>query len=186
MLRSFPEALHEHLLAWTDGAGNTGRVLWGITVDETVVGAVRAVCDPINRTAEVSLVVDPGHRDRGIGTNALCSACRTLFRDYEMRKVAVTVPENDTAPIRLCKKLGMVDDGRRSKHFHDGKRAYDGLHFALFREDIPNGNALLDRLYVLTEDALSLSRTEANVRLEGIRSQIAPHLGDWPTWENKY
>lgn len=116
--------------------GTPGR-LWGITLlaDGRHVGNIAAHIDEDNGVANVALMI--GERDcRGMGlaSEALAAVADWLLAVGGLRKVEVGTMEANRAMVRVARKAGMVEDGRRKGHFLLGGRPVDLVYFALFRE----------------------------------------------------
>lgn len=106
--------------------GAPGSLCLVATIDDTVVGMVRASAEPYRRTrhfAEVdSLWVDAGHRGRGVA-GCLLSALISWARDHpEIEKLGLFVFSTNGVAIRLYRRHGFTVEGRypRDIKFGDG------------------------------------------------------------------
>ncbi|MEV7681282.1 GNAT family protein [Streptomyces sp. NPDC088341] len=92
--------------------------------DGTPIGHIALVeQDLVDGAAEVHLMLDPRHRGRGHGTDALDALADLAFGELPMHRVeAFTHTENTTA-LAVLGKSGFVREGvRRSACLHRGRR----------------------------------------------------------------
>lgn len=93
--------------------------------------------DPIGRTGELGIMIgDSSFWGKGIGTEACKLLLNYAFDELNLRKVALTVFDNNPGAIRLYEKIGFKVEGRLRKHvFADGE-FYDKLWMGIFKEEV--------------------------------------------------
>jgi len=65
---------------------------------------------------ELGMLVDPGWRDRGVGS-ALVAAAISRARGLELHKLCLEVFAHNTAAIALYRKCGFIEEGRRARQY---------------------------------------------------------------------
>ncbi|WTR19237.1 GNAT family N-acetyltransferase [Streptomyces sp. NBC_00138] len=104
--------------------------------DGTPVGHVALVeQDIVEGTAEIHMMLDPGHRGQGLGTDALDALTDLAFGELPMHRLeAVTHCANEAA-LGVLAKSGFVREGvRRSACLHRGRR-HDVAVLSLLRPE---------------------------------------------------
>ncbi|MBD3401333.1 GNAT family N-acetyltransferase [candidate division GN15 bacterium] len=86
-----------------------------------------------NRSAEISLVVDPDIRRKGHGGTGIRLICRYLFEQRGLNKVYATVAESNHAAVGLLEKAGFKRDGTLRQHFYFDGEYHHGAHYSLMR-----------------------------------------------------
>lgn len=85
----------------------------------------------LNRSAEVSLIIDPEEQQSGLGQEALFLLCRFLFRHRGLNKVYTHVGSFNEGGIELFESSGFKLDGTlRHHHFYQGE-FHDELVYSL-------------------------------------------------------
>ena len=118
---------------------NTPHHFWAL--EENVsglghIGNINAYVDPINRIADVGILV--GEKDawgKGYGLEAFMAVCNGLLGPGGMRKVTAGTMACNLAMLKVMVKAGMREDGRRIRHLLYEKSEMDVVHMALFRDD---------------------------------------------------
>lgn len=87
----------------------------------------------------LTLVVHPGHTDRGIGKLLLDALLDWAERDTRVHKVELRVRSSNQRAIGLYRRFGFVEEGRISKHIHlsDGSFVDDVMMAWLPRRSQP-------------------------------------------------
>lgn len=99
------------------------------------IGNMTAFVDLVHSVADVGILI--GKRavwGRGYGTEAWIAVCNYLLREAGMRKVTAGTLSVNTAMLKVMRRSGMVDDGRRVRQCLFEGREVDIIHAALFRE----------------------------------------------------
>ena len=75
-----------------------------------------------NRNAMVGLGIWRAEdRGRGYGSDALRTMMRWAFRHLNLHRLELSVDPDNAPALRIYRKLGFVDEGRRrEQHFDDG------------------------------------------------------------------
>lgn len=102
--------------------------------DDVVVGQVSFFnYNPLNRSAEMGLLIDPDQRKEGYGSEAARVLIRHLFRFRDLNKVYCHTADFNESAVALLESLGFKNDGvLRSHHFCDGEY-HDQLIYSLLR-----------------------------------------------------
>jgi RimJ/RimL family protein N-acetyltransferase len=118
------------ILAKAEGLGHIGNMI--------------AYVEPQHSLADLSILIgEPAARGKGLALEAWQAACDYLLRTAGFRKVSGGTIAPNEPMIRVMRRAGMVEDGRRAgQHLWDGAPV-DMLHFAFFRDDylrrVPSG-----------------------------------------------
>ena len=76
----------------------------------------------LNRSAEISLLIDPEERKSGAGEETINILCRFLFRYRGLNKVYCQIGSFNEAAIKLLESSGFKRDGvLRHHHFYNGE-----------------------------------------------------------------
>ncbi len=91
--------------------------------DNMLVGAVGFFdYNPLNRSAELGLLIDPQERKKGYGKEAMQLLCRYLFKFRGLNKVYAQTAVFNEAATELLESLGFKRDGTlRDHYFYDGE-----------------------------------------------------------------
>ncbi|MFJ6755126.1 MULTISPECIES: GNAT family N-acetyltransferase [unclassified Streptomyces] len=92
--------------------------------DGTPIGHIALVDqDMVDGTAEVHLMMDPRHRGRSHGSDALQALTDLAFGELPMQRVQAVTHTGNTAALSVLAKAGFVQEGvRRSACLHRGRR----------------------------------------------------------------
>jgi len=89
---------------------------------ETPIGYIGANLDDRDRRACLFIVIgDPGHQNRGYGTDAMRVLLRHIFDDLTLHRVYLFVHEWNKRAVHCYEKCGFVREGRMREHLRDGK-----------------------------------------------------------------
>jgi RimJ/RimL family protein N-acetyltransferase len=89
---------------------------------------------PFNATAEIGFAVDPGHRGKGIGSEAVEAMVRLLFHRDRRRLLAVTDVRNRAAQ-RVLERNWFRLEGRFIQSWREGDQWFDELSYARLVSD---------------------------------------------------
>ncbi|MCK4461603.1 MAG: GNAT family N-acetyltransferase [candidate division Zixibacteria bacterium] len=91
--------------------------------DKTTVALVRFFSlNPLNRSAELGLLVDPEVRRKGYGSEAIKIVTRYLFRYRGLNKVHAQTAAFNEGAIAMLESLGFKKDATlRNHYFYDGE-----------------------------------------------------------------
>lgn len=91
--------------------------------------------DLVDGTADVHLLLAPGHRGRGHGADALAALTDLAFGELPLQRVEACVHTDNTAALTVLKGADFVQEGvRRSACLHRGRR-HDRAIFSLLRTE---------------------------------------------------
>ncbi|WP_243544266.1 GNAT family N-acetyltransferase [Pseudodesulfovibrio tunisiensis] len=126
-----PESCAEYVRSFR----GTPNSLWAITLtgSNRHVGNIAAHVDERNSVANVALMIG-AHDCKGMGlaTEALVATAEWLMNVRGIRKVEVGTMAANKAMIRVARKSGMIEDGRRRGQFLLEGKPVDVVYFALF------------------------------------------------------
>lgn len=117
----------------------TPHYFWAITVfnsDLGHIGNINAYIDEINKTTDVGILIGEKKAwGKGYATEAWEAICNYLFEKVKIRKVTAGTLSTNKRMLRLMKRVGMVEDGRRIRQCLWEGREIDIIHMAIFKED---------------------------------------------------
>ncbi|MDG1261096.1 MAG: GNAT family protein [Flavobacteriales bacterium] len=93
--------------------------------------------DWVSRTAELGILL--GAKDtwgQGIGTESCQLLLSYAFEELNLRKVSLTVYDNNPGAIRLYEKIGFQTEGRLRKHIFANDVYIDKLWMGIFKEEL--------------------------------------------------
>lgn len=130
---------HKHTLEscrkYVDSYNGTLNCIWAICVlgDELFhIGNISAQVNTDNNIADVSILI--GEKEfwgKGYGTEAFVAVCNYLIKDPGIRKISARAISTNIRMLKIMKKAGMVDDGRRKKHYIWEGQKVDIIHMAI-------------------------------------------------------
>lgn len=87
--------------------------------------------NPLNRSAELGILIDPDERKNGFGSEALKILIKYLFKHRGLNKVYARTPAYNTGAVKLLESLGFKRDATLRNHrFYDGE-FHDELIYSL-------------------------------------------------------
>ena len=107
------------------------------------IGNITAIVDENNGLADVAILV--GEKlawGQGLGTEAWITVCRYLLEERNMRKVTAGTLTSNRGMIGIMQRAGMIEDGRRSRHYLVDGEEVDMVYSALFRGMTPGKEAI--------------------------------------------
>ncbi|MCD4743181.1 MAG: GNAT family N-acetyltransferase [Desulfobacteraceae bacterium] len=119
---------------------NTPNMFWA--VEETMnglghIGNINAYIDIHNKIADVGILI--GETDAqgfGYGYEAFKGIADYIFANLGIRKLTAGTVSANSSMIKLMKKMKMIEDGVRRRHYLIEEKEVDVVHMALFKEDI--------------------------------------------------
>lgn len=132
MVTQFSENRHrrhtlESCRAYRDAMRRGGHPFWAIEAldlgeeGETAsqhIGNLSATIDPPNLVADLAIMIGaPWARGQGFGREAWALAGDYLLGRGGMRKVSAGTMASNVAMLGVMQATGMVEDGRRARHF---------------------------------------------------------------------
>jgi len=98
----------------TDRLVSTECRIWILEIDQGSVGQVRY--DRIGTTAEISIVVAPEFRGRGIGMSLLQLSAHEACAELRVSMLVGIVKEDNISSQRAFERAGFQNDGRLLQH----------------------------------------------------------------------
>ena len=131
----------------------TSNYFWAITEknqDTGHIGNINAYLDTNNSLADVGIII--GEKKvwgTGYGSEAWIAVCSFLFEIKQIRKVTAGTTAANKAMVNLMKTSGMVNDGKRLKHYLEDGNEVDIIHMAFFSDYWQNSKNIreLKRMY---------------------------------------
>ena len=131
------ESCREYLVALE----SENALIWAILGRDGVqghVGNLNAYIDSKEGIADIGILV--GERDlwgRGVAREAMAAVVGFLFAQSGLRKITCGTLAVNRGMLGVMRKLGMAEDGVRSRHAMWEGQAVDIVYGAIFREDWP-------------------------------------------------
>ncbi|MEV6595548.1 GNAT family protein [Actinoplanes sp. NPDC051346] len=141
MDENYPQTLTQ-VRSWLEERprNDYGDVLFGIEVlaDATLIGLVRLHgAEPETGIAELDIYLgEKGHWGKGLGTDAMRTACRYGFEKMRLHKITLTVVTENEAAHHLYRKIGFVDEGRLRQVFRRDGRWLDKFTMGLLHGEL--------------------------------------------------
>lgn len=91
--------------------------------DQVLVGEVAFFnYNPLNRSAELGLLIDPEERKKGFGKEAAQLLCRYLFKYRGLNKISAQTAVHNEAAIKLLESLAFKKEASlRDHYFYNGE-----------------------------------------------------------------
>jgi len=100
--------------------------------DGQLVGAINMFdYNPLNRSIELGIIIDPDEREKGYASDAMGVLCRYLFKFRGLNKVHAQTAEFNKGAIRLLGKLGFKRDGVLRDHYYHAGEFHAGYIYSL-------------------------------------------------------
>ncbi len=116
----------------------TPNYFWAIEeVEEGIghIGNINAYIDEINFLADIGILIGDKHaKNKGYGTETLIGVCNYLFLKVGIRKLTAGTLSVNIPMLKLMRRIGMVEDGIRKRHYVFSDKEEDMIHMALFKE----------------------------------------------------
>ena len=129
---------------WQSYTG-TPHFFWAIIARDPAlghIGNINAYVSPENRMADVGILI--GERavwGQGYGLETWKAVCAYLLGEARLRKICAGTLASNSAMLAIMRRSGMIDDGRRARHYLVDSLEVDICHAAQFR-DTKGTNAL--------------------------------------------
>ena len=128
----------ESCKAYIESMEKSPHCFWAIVLTGKIpehIGNMTAYIDPTNSIAEISILIgEKKEWGRGYATEAWREVCNYLLDTRKIRKITGGTLSVNVAMIRVMKKIGMVEDGYRVRHYLWENREIDILYMAKFNE----------------------------------------------------
>lgn len=126
----------------TTVAARDGRIDLAITAngsDEFLGEIVLTDIDTERGSAQLSLVMRPGYRGRGYGTEAIELVLGLAFDGVGLHRVELDVPSINARAYSLYENIGFRVEGRRRDAYRDGAGWCDGVVMAMLDDEYRAG-----------------------------------------------
>lgn len=125
----------EYLLSFRD---SSNELLAIIAKDSELgyIGTMSVYVEELHGIADLGIMI--GERKAwglSYGAEAWSAVCDHLFTNTNIRKITAGTIETNIPMIKLMKKVGMVEDGRRKAQCLWEGKAVDVIHAALYRKE---------------------------------------------------
>ncbi|MEW6412507.1 MAG: GNAT family protein [Candidatus Zixiibacteriota bacterium] len=92
--------------------------------------------NPLNRSAELGILIDPDERKNGHAADAMRVLIKYLFKYRDLNKVHASTAKFNKAAVALLESVGFKKDGAlRNHHFYNGEY-YDKLVYSMLRFEL--------------------------------------------------
>ena len=141
-LLSFSEQRHKNhtfdtAKKYLDSFKNTENMFWAI--EETAceighIGNINAYIDRNNLTADLGILIgNVDVQNKGYATEAWKAVCKYLFLKKDIRKITAGALSINFPMLKLMKKAGMKEDGKRLRHYIVNGKYVDLQYMAIFK-----------------------------------------------------
>ena len=90
-----------------------------------VVGAIDLYdFDPVNKRAGVGFIIDPAHRGKGLGTQALSIVCRYSMLRLDVKQLYAFVGIDNKASLNTLEKASFKRSGKLRRWIRTGRNRY--------------------------------------------------------------
>ncbi len=122
---------------WADFGDTSKHVMFAVETlaGELVGGIAMHSRSEKNGTFSFGIRINQKHRRQGYGEDALRLLLRYGFHELRYQKCNSACVERNEGSIRLHRKLGFVDEGRRRRSVYMDGQFHDDLLFGLTREE---------------------------------------------------
>lgn len=98
------------------------------------IGNINAYVNPDNKLADIGILIgEQSVWGKGYGLMAWKAVCNYLLTQCHIRKVTGGTLSTNESMLKIMKRAGMVEDGKRTRHYICEKQEIDMCHYALFR-----------------------------------------------------
>lgn len=109
------------------------NILREVLLGENMIGTISAYVDTKNRIADVGVLIGHGYQGKGYGYEAWRIFCDNLLDRVGMRKIEAGCMSINEPMIKVMKKYGMGEEGRRMSHFMVNGMYSDLVLYGRFR-----------------------------------------------------
>ena len=105
--------------------------------DNVLVGRVGFFnYNPLNRSAELGIIIDPEERKKGFAAEALKVLIRYLFKYRGLNKVYAETADHNTSTKKLLESMHFKKDGTLRQHYFYNGQFHDKLVYSLLLFEI--------------------------------------------------
>jgi RimJ/RimL family protein N-acetyltransferase len=113
----------------------TPNFFWAISLKDTEfhIGNLNAYVDIMNKVADIGILLgEKAAWGKGHGLEAWKAVCDYLLGNGGIRKISAGTLALNAGMLNIMIRSGMVEDGRRFRHYLVEGHEIDLLHYALF------------------------------------------------------
>jgi RimJ/RimL family protein N-acetyltransferase len=115
----------------------TANHFWAVVTKDNElghIGNINAYVDVYNSVADLGILIGERRAWRqGYGSEAWNAVCGYLLKELRIRKITAGTLSVNTAMLRVMRRAGMMEDGRRIRHrLYEGSET-DVVYASLFR-----------------------------------------------------
>lgn len=128
------EAAVDNMIRYNDDPLNFH---WVLEYEGKAIGRVKAWEVSIRDSyAQLGYDIGQAYRSMGLMTEAVRAVVRYLLTDAAFNRVYCVVRKNNIPSIRVCEKVGMINEGTMRKHFADADSFVDAQVFGILASDL--------------------------------------------------
>lgn len=86
-------------------------------------------------SAELGIAIGPRHQRQGVGTKALALVVEFAFRETRVNRLWAGVVSSNAAALRLCQRVGLVEEHRDQDAATEDGRRVDHVYFAVAADE---------------------------------------------------
>lgn len=118
---------------------NTENYFWAIEIfnenNWIHVGNINSYVNKKNNVADIGILIgEKSVWGKGIGYIAWKAVCDYLLNEQRIRKVTGGTLSANKAMLKIMQRSGMIEDGRRVRHYICDSEEVDICHYALFSD----------------------------------------------------
>jgi len=114
----------------------TQPMFWIITLDGERVGYFRTSnYSKANKNIYIGGDLHKDFRGKGIAYEAYLKFIPYIFKELDLHKVSLEVLETNGIAIRLYKKLGFIEEGRKREEVKKGGMYFDSVIMSILRKE---------------------------------------------------
>lgn len=98
-----------------------------------LVGTISAYVDINNRVADIGILIGSGYGGKGYGYEAWSKLGDILFENLNLRRIEAGCMVDNAPMIKIMRRYGMREEGRRQSHFIVDGRYSDLVLYGRFR-----------------------------------------------------
>jgi len=129
----------ESCRAYWQSFNNTPNYFWAIVARDPMlrhIGNINAFVTEFHRVADIGIVIgEEKVWGKGYGTEAWRAVCEFLLNEDGIRKVTAGTLAVNEGMLRIMRKIGMAEEGRRVRQCLFEGQEVDVVYAALFKEN---------------------------------------------------
>lgn len=103
------------------------------------IGNINTYLDTKNLIGDIGILIgEKEAQNKGYGLEAWVGVCKFLFQKASIRKITAGTLSVNIPMLKVMRRVGMVEDGVRKRHYIYNGKEIDIVYMALFREQWDN------------------------------------------------